>query len=176
MKVRLKFLLVILFCSLLLHAVSGSEESGFTVQTSQDTAQIGDIVKIKSTIPLKNSGCIYLFMTGPNLPEEGVPIEGDIRHAKIPYDKIYLSGVVFEKEWDTGLIIGGLEGGEYTIYISTIKQNAINPETGTYATSKITITDPKNSKKTETPLYLTCVFGSLIAAGLYLKKKNYQKI
>ncbi|MDD3406575.1 MAG: hypothetical protein PHP13_00665 [Methanomicrobium sp.] len=111
-------------------------------------------------------------MTGPGLSEKGVPVEGDIRHSRIPYDKVFLNGVTFDKDWDTGLIIGGLQEGEYTLYLSTIEQNALNPREGTYTTAKIKITDSGNKKNKESPIPLSVIIISVISAAAITAKNR----
>ena len=172
MKTGLKLTILLMLFVLFSNTAAAAEDSLFKIELSENSAEIGDIVHIKSVIPLKNSGYIFLFMTGPGLPKEGVPIEGDIRHSKFSYDKEYLSGSVFEKDWDTSLIIGGLEEGEYTIYISTKDQNALDPEEGTFASAKINITDTKNSKHNESPLSVFVIALSLILSALIATKKK----
>ncbi|MDD4127931.1 MAG: hypothetical protein PHV39_09655 [Methanomicrobium sp.] len=174
MRTDLKFIVFLLITAFFFQNVTAAENTSFSVEFSQDTAEIGDIVHIKSMIPMKNSGAVYLFMTGPGLPDEGVPIEGDIRHSRIPYDKVYISGSVFEKDWDTGLIIGGLDEGEYTLYISTKQQNALNPEKGTYAVAEIRISDTKNTEHKELPLHVYAVFISIFFAVIILRENRHK--
>ncbi|UUX93403.1 hypothetical protein [Methanoplanus endosymbiosus] len=168
--------LCILILAALLLAVSpvlAQATDSMTIESSQESAQIGDIVKFKGKAGAgMNTAPVYLFITGPDLPESGTTLEGDVRHARIPHHQIYSGGAEWDYSWDTGLVVGGLDEGIYKIHVTTLSDNEKALSSGNYAVTEIEITDPKGEKK-ESPSGIIYIISAPLIAGLIFLTRNY---
>jgi len=148
--------------------VSAQAADSMTIESSQATAQIGDIVKFKGKAGGDmNTASVYLFLTGPGLPEGGTTLEGDVRHARIPHHQIYSGGAEWDYSWDTGLVVGGLNEGLYKIHVTTLSDNEKALSSGDYAVTEIEVVDP-NGKKKESPAGIIYILSAPLIAGLVL--------
>lgn len=159
--------LILLALLLAVSPVSAQAADSMTIESSQESAQIGDIVKLKGKSGGDmNSASVYLFITGPDLPEGGTTLEGDLRHARIPHHQIYSGGAEWDYSWDTGLVVGGLDEGIYKIHVTTLSDNEKALSSGNYAVTEIEIIDP-NGKKNQSPAGIFIILIAPLIAGLF---------
>jgi hypothetical protein len=101
--------IVILFCLLLVTGVSAAETK---------TAYLGDMVTLSGSSP--GSDIVYLFMTGPNLPLNGVTLTninrradmGEFTTADVDPDGRWVY------KWYTNQLGGKIDTGTYTIWVT----------------------------------------------------------
>ncbi|WOF15545.1 hypothetical protein F1737_02025 [Methanoplanus sp. FWC-SCC4] len=173
---KIQTILLILLLGVVITSVQAAATTETTIEISQNTAEIGDIIAISGKVGGQSAPAVYLFMTGPDLPDKGTPLVGDVRNAKIPYHKIYLSGPGWDYNWDTGLIVGGLKDGTYTIYSSLNPGNLDGLREGEYSETKIKIIDVKEQKMQQSPLPIwLLIFAAVFSVFVINKcKKNYK--
>ncbi|ADN36897.1 hypothetical protein Mpet_2149 [Methanolacinia petrolearia DSM 11571] len=153
-------------------AAASASSDELTINVSSDVITIGDIVSIKGTVAGSDSKTIYIYLTGVDLPSKGTALVGDIRNGRLPYEQKYLSGPSWDYSWDTGLIIGGLEQGTYTIYVSTDDSGVDKLKEGTYVSKEVEIIDPSVATESS-PGEILLVIGSL--AGVFMLAKFYRR-
>ena len=110
----------ILCCGLLLlFVLTGAAAANGLIQT-----YIGD------TVPLSGycytSSTVYLFLTGPNLPSDGVAL-----------DNIYSRA-----DWDTGSLGGRLDAGTYTVWAVDGPNDLSNLNQAQYSTISVALGTP----------------------------------
>lgn len=159
---------IFILAAICLLAVAGAAVSAaddLTIEVTDDYITIGDIVPLKGTVSDARARVVYLYLTGGDLPDEGTALIGDIRSGRLPNEERYLAGPTWDYSWDTGLIVGGLDQGTYTIYVSTSNAGVDKLEEGDYASVEVYVNDP--SVPTESsPSQVFLLIGAL--AGIFL--------
>lgn len=170
-----KTILIIAVAALALLALAGTGSAAsdkLTIKTSGDAITIGDIVLINGTVSDNNARTVYLYLTGEDLPAKGTALVGDIRKGRLPYEERFLNGPSWDYSWDTGLIIGGLEQGTYTIYVSTDDSGVDKLEEGTYTSIDVDVIDPSLAAESS-PGQVLLLIGAL--AGVFMQTKYYRR-
>jgi hypothetical protein len=108
------------------------------------TASIGDAVQLSGMAP--GADVVYLFLTGPNLPSNGVRLE-DISAPVVTgipssFTQAAVSGDQWEYTWYTNTRGGTLDAGIYTIYVTTTPVGRNNLGNAVYSTIVVTLTRP----------------------------------
>ena len=129
-------------CILAITGTVSAASGDLTIQVSEKFITIGDIVTINGTVSDSKTRAVYLYLSGGDLPAEGTALIGDIRSGRLPRQEKYLSGPRWDYSWDTGLIVGGLDQGTYTIYVSDEKTTVNKLEEGSYASVEVEVYDP----------------------------------
>jgi hypothetical protein len=111
---------------------------------AQTTAAIGDPVRLSGMAP--GADVVYLFLTGPNLPSNGVRLE-DISAPVITgvpssFTQATVSGDQWEYTWYTNTQGGTLDPGIYTIYVTTTPVGRNNLGNAVYSTIAVMLTRP----------------------------------
>ncbi|OPY35902.1 MAG: PEGA domain protein [Methanoregula sp. PtaU1.Bin051] len=116
------------------------------------TAPLGDTVELSGYS--YGSMDVYLFLTGPNLPVNGAAIN-DITFpadqgglVRVPVD----STGRWSYDWATNAIIGGLDEGTYTVWVSTVQADRSRLRSGEYSTLSVTLRRPALALATTAPL------------------------
>lgn len=113
--------------------------AGITLESSAAAVTVGETVRFTGTCTGVNTAFVYLMMTGPGLPSTGSALEGAIG---TNHSIVQLNGISWDYRWDTGLVVGGLEPGAYTVYAATapVGTDALGREE--YAAVSLAIGDP----------------------------------
>lgn len=167
-----KIIILAALCILAATPMTVSAAGDLTIEASKDEITIGDIVSIKGTVSDSRTKAVYLYLTGGDLPDEGTALIGDIRSGRLPYEMKYLSGPSWDYSWDTGLIVGGLDQGTYTIYVSAKNNGVDKLEDGDYSSIDVYVNDPSiptESSPGQAVLLIGALAGVFILAGLYKK-------
>jgi hypothetical protein len=96
---------------------------------------------------------VYLFLTGPNLPENGVALHDITKRAdQGGFTKVSVDGDDrWTYTWHTGSINGRLDDGSYTVWVVSGPNDRSNLATADYRT--ITVTLGKPSIAVDTPVH-----------------------
>jgi hypothetical protein len=121
-------------------------------------AAIGDLVPLRGTAPGTES--VYLFLTGPNLPSNGVRLE-DVSSPVISGDpgtftRASVSRDQWEYNWYTNAG-GRLDAGTYTVYVVTTPVGRGDLDGAVYSTISVTLT---------TPVLIVAPTGSIIVRSI----------
>jgi hypothetical protein len=85
------------------------------------TGTIGDIIPLSGTAP--GVDVIYLFMTGPGVPQYGSRMDSSVSPVITgdpdTFTQVPVKGDRWNYSWQTGRVSGGLAPGPYTVYAST---------------------------------------------------------
>jgi hypothetical protein len=132
---KLSLLAPVFIAGMLFLAVSAAAYSG--IQTS-----MGDEVTISG---YATSGpYVYLFLTGPNLPENGVALHDITKRAdKGGFTRVSVDGDDhWTYTWHTGSINGRLDDGTYTIWVVSSANDRSNLATADFRTIAVTLGKP----------------------------------
>jgi len=131
-------------------------------------AALGDTIRLAGTA--YGGPYVYLFLTGPNLPQNGVALDD----VTLPADQGGLTRVSlddndrWEYDWDTHATGGRLDAGTYTIWISTIPAGRSQLISGEYRTLSVTLRSPGLSVAAPAPLGAISVYSSPSGASVML--------
>jgi hypothetical protein len=128
----------ILYCGLLLvFVLTGAAAANGSIQT-----YLGD------TVPLSGycytSSTVYLFLTGPNLPADGVALDNIYSRAdqggftEVSVD----SNDHWKYDWDTGSLGGRLDAGTYTVWAVDGPNDLSNLNQAQYSTISVALGTP----------------------------------
>lgn len=134
------FLLMIFLCSvLLIMPVSAAD--------SEMEAYLGDTIPIHGVSYVSDR--VYLFLTGPGLPANGVTLTDISQRA----DQGHFTIVVVESDqswslrWDTSRLSTSIDPGTYIVYVTTEPVDKANlGGSSTYQTLQVWLKDPQTSK------------------------------
>lgn len=133
---------IVFVSAVLLLALSGSAAAALDVA-------LGDTVPLAGSSP--SSRQVYLFLTGPNLPVNGVPLNDITKRA----DEGYFTRVDVDSndrwsyKWSTATVGGRLDAGTYTVWVVSSPSDRSNLAYADYRT--ITINLGKPSLMVNTP-------------------------
>ncbi|MFA5221131.1 MAG: PEGA domain-containing protein [Methanoregula sp.] len=125
--------------------------------TTGATASSGIQAYMGDTIPLSGysygSQSVYLFLTGPNLPANGVALDNIYARAdeghftQVDVD----SNDRWQYKWGTNVLGGGLDAGTYTIWVVNTPTDRSHLSEADYSTISVTFGNPGISLDTSTP-------------------------
>lgn len=123
----------LLFCILL----AGAASAAGSVQS-----YIGDTVKLSGYC--YTSPTVYLFLTGPNLPANGVALDNINNLAdQGGFTQVSVDGNNhWEYNWGTGSTGGRLDAGTYTVWVVDGPNSLANLNQAQYSTIAVTLTSP----------------------------------
>ena len=86
---------------------------------------------------------VYLFLTGPNLPENGVALN-DIskRSDQGGFTRVSVDGDRWTYTWNTGAINGRLDEGTYTVWVADVPNDRSRLMEADYQTISVTLGKP----------------------------------
>jgi hypothetical protein len=126
--------ITVLIMSVLLLAGSAAAYSG--IQTV-----MGDEVTISGAAT--SGPYVYLFLTGPNLPENGVALHDITKRADRGYfTKVSVDGDRWSYTWHTGSINGKLDEGTYTLWVVSGPNDRSRLAQADYRTISVTLGKP----------------------------------
>ncbi|HSQ93279.1 MAG TPA: hypothetical protein VLL74_03190 [Methanoregula sp.] len=93
---------------------------GLTIDAMPQDPHIGDTVTLSGTITGINTIAVYLFVTGPGLDPRGATLD----NLNIPTGRglfttapVNMENGSWSYAWDTSVILGSLNPGDYTIHV-----------------------------------------------------------
>lgn len=110
-------------------------------------AYMGDIVTISGVSYVSNT--IYLFLTGPGLPENGVMLTSPTRRAdQGEFNTVDVgSDQTWSMRWDTSRVSSFIEPGTYTVYATSEPVDKAHlGGSGSYKTLDVWLKDPQIPK------------------------------
>ena len=114
------------------------------------TAALGDMVTLSGMAP--GSDFVYLFLTGPNLPAEGVSLTNVNRPAsaggltRVDVDETGR----WTYKWYTGQLGGKLDAGAYTVWVTNTETDRLHISGSEYRTITVQLTPIGLSAETST--------------------------
>ena len=117
-----------------------------TVSAAGIQAYMGDTVPLSGYSPTSNY--VYLFLTGPNLPVNGVALNDITRRAdEGGFTKVSVDGMndMWSYNWHTGSVNGRLDEGTYTIWVVNGPNDRSNLQNAEYGTISVTLGTPSIS-------------------------------
>lgn len=145
-------------------------------------AYLGDTIPLSGYSP--TSPWVYLFLTGPNLPANGVALDNiNLRADEGGFTKVAVDGGndMWTYKWGTNSLGGRLDAGTYTIWVVDGPNDLSNLANADYATISVTLSSPALSIEThETPVVPPSLEvgsipddSSVSVDGQYLGKTTY---
>ena len=106
------------------------------------TVPLGDVVTLKGVAP--GSDSVYLFLTGPNLPSNGVKLD-NIRSPVVTWNpstftKVDVINDRWSYKWYTRTAGGVLDAGSYTVYAVTQPVGRSDLQYADYSTIPVSLT------------------------------------
>jgi len=121
---------------------------GFILMATGATATSGIQAYMGDTIPLTgysySSQSVYLFLTGPNLPVNGVALDNIYAQA----DEGHFTRVDVDSDghwqykWGTNALAGGLDAGTYTIWVVDTPNDRSHLAEADYSTISVSLGNP----------------------------------
>jgi len=167
---RWAYLVLVTAMLLVMAAPVAASDVTLTIHASPQTAHIGDTVTINGTVNGSPTIAVYLFVTGSGLDARGVTLD----NLNIPTGRgmfttapVQLSDGTWTYSWDTSVILGTLNPGNYTLYVLDSPSDRLRFVKADYATTDIQFL-PSENPMTETPLdpLLPVVAVGLVAIGV----------
>lgn len=133
--------LVCLFASLVVSPAAGYAYSQ-TTQTFE--GYLGDTIDLSG--PSYNSKEVYLFLTGPGLPDDGVTLTDTSKlAAQGQFTMVDVdSNQQWSVKWDTSRIENNIDPGTYTVYVVNAPVDKSNLAGHSYDTVSVYLKDPGN--------------------------------
>lgn len=106
-------------------------------------AYLGDTIPLSGYSP--TSPYVYLFLTGPNLPENGVALNNINRLAENGgFTQVAVDGGndMWTYKWGTNSLGGRLDAGTYTVWVVDSPNDRSNLANTNYATISVTLSEP----------------------------------
>lgn len=113
------------------------------VSAASYSAYAGDTIPLSGYSP--SSPWVYLFLTGPNLPENGVALNDITKLAEEGgFTKVATDGTdgYWSYNWHTGSVNGHLDNGAYTVWVANGPNDRSNLENAEYGTISVTLGTP----------------------------------
>jgi len=113
-----------------------------TVTASGSSTYLGNTVKLSGYS--YTSSTVYLFLTGPNLPANGVALDNINRRAdQGGFTEVDVDDHDhWEYDWGTSSLGGGLDAGTYTVWVVNSPNDRSHLGTAEYSTISITLGKP----------------------------------
>lgn len=166
--------LLLFLITVLLLAVPASGAVALTINASPQTAHIGDTIILNGTVGGSPTIAVFLFLTGDHLDTRGVALDNlnmPAGRGMFTTAPVRLADKSWTYTWDTSAIVGTLEPGKYTVYVSDRPVDRLRFASPEYATAEIEFLPPVRPAE-ETPLDpvlpvagLLCAAFLLVAAG-----------
>jgi hypothetical protein len=129
---------IILLCFFLLLFTAGY------VSAESRNGTIGDIIPLSGTAP--GVDVIYLFMTGPGVPQYGSRMDSSVSPVITgdpdTFTQVPVEGDQWNYSWQTGRVSGGLAPGLYNVYASTAPAAADALSGIPYSSTEIFLSQP----------------------------------
>lgn len=135
-----RILLVCLVIALTIPLITGADAS--------ITAELGDTLTLHGVSYTGSS--VYLFMTGPGLPENGVTLtDASLRADQGNFNRLDLdSNQQWTFRWDTSRIENQVKAGTYLVYVSTEPVDKAHlGGSNTYKTLEVYLTDTNKASR-----------------------------
>ena len=123
-----------------------------TVSAAGIQAYTGETVPLSGYSPTSNY--VYLFLTGPNLPVNGVALNDITKRAdEGGFTVVSVDGTNdrWSYNWHTGSVNGRLDEGTYTVWVVNGPNDRSNLQNAEYGTISVTLGSPTISIITQTP-------------------------
>jgi len=112
--------LPVLAAAVLLFTAPVAAAIGMTINATPQSPRIGDEVLLSGTVTGINTIAVYLYVTGPGLDPRGVALD----NLNIPAGQglfttapVNMENGTWTYVWDTGVILGTLRPGDYTVHV-----------------------------------------------------------
>lgn len=163
------FLLVIA-ALLTIAAPAAAAGVSLTINALPQQAHIGNTVTINGTVNGSSTIAVFLFVTGPGLDPRGVTLD----NLNVPTGRgmfttapVHLSDGSWTYSWDTSVILGTLQPGNYTLYVLDTPVDRLRSVRAEYASTEIEFL-PADTPAAETPLdpLLPVLAAGLVVVGI----------
>jgi hypothetical protein len=151
---------------------------GMTIDAKPVAPHVGDTVALSGTITGINTIAVYLFVTGPGLNPQGATLD----NLNIPTGRglfttapVNMANGSWSYSWDTSVILGTLEPGNYTVHVVASPVERMRFSEGESASVDVTFLPPRVTES-ETPLdpilpVAALGITSILFACAWLKRK-----
>ena len=121
--------------------------------TAALSVPLGDEIPLTGTST--GSQTLYLFLTGPNLPANGVRLSDGapvVTGSSSSFTRVYVqTDDTWRYDWDTSGLGGKIDVGSYVVYVVTEPAGKQDLSGKEYATLGVTLTEPYISVVTASP-------------------------
>ena len=134
--------------------VPGVMAGSVVVNAIPPVAHIGDVITINGSITGVNTIAVYLFVTGPGLDARGVTLENlNIAAGRGLFTTapVNMTDGKFSYQWDTSVILGNLQPGNYTLYVVSSPVDRLRYQKEDFAVTNIEFIQGSTTV-TESPL------------------------
>ena len=118
-----------------------------TINATPTIVHVGDVVSLSGTVSGIHTIAVYLFVTGPDLDSRGVTLENlniPAGHGLFTTAPVNMTDDSWHYSWDTSLIPGIMNPGNYTVYVVTSPVDRERFSSGEYASANITFLQPEH--------------------------------
>jgi len=140
----------LLFCILVIPV---SAENALTINATPQVIENGGTITFSGAVIGEKTIAVYLFIVGPGLDSRGVTLE----NLNIPAGRglfttapANLTDGKWSYVWDTSVIVGNLQTGNYTVYVVDSPVDRLRFQKENFGTTEITILP--SAQETESPL------------------------
>ncbi len=161
--------LLLFLTAVLLVAVPVSAVT-LTINASPQAAHIGDTLVLNGTVEGSTTIAVFLFLTGDNLDTHGVALDNlnmPAGRGMFTTAPVQLADKSWTYTWDTSAIVGTLEPGKYTVYVTDRPVDRLRFTRPDYAITEIEFLPPVRPVE-ETPLDPVLTVAGLICAAFLL--------
>ena len=145
---------VIFFGILLCILFTPVSAENVTITASPQQDHIGDVITLSGSVTGISTIAIYLFIIGPGLDTRGVTLENlNIAAGRGLFTTapVNMTNGSWTYRWDTSVILGTLEPGNYTVYAVSSPVDRFRFQKEGYSTAEIQFL-PGNESVTPVPL------------------------
>lgn len=149
-----------------------------TIDATPKDPYIGDIVTFSGTVTGIKTIAVYLFVTSPGLDPRGVTLD----NLNLPTGRglfttapVNMENGTWSYKWDTSVILGTLNPGEYTVHVVTSPVERMRFSEGESASVGVTFLPPRVTEP-ETPIdpvlpVAACGIAVIVFLGAGLKRE-----
>jgi hypothetical protein len=145
MRERFCFLVAVIFLFILGGSLAGAQT--VTINATPAVVHVGDTVSLRGTVSGIHTIAVYLFVIGPDLDSRGVTLENlniPAGHGLFTTAPVNMETGTWQYVWDTSVIPGAMNPGEYTVYVVTSPVDHERFNSGGYASADVTFLPPEN--------------------------------
>jgi hypothetical protein len=168
----------LLVAAVLVLAAPAAGAVGVTIDAIPKDLHIGEAVTLSGTVTGINTIAVYLFVTGPGLDPRGVALDNlniPAGRGLITTAPVNMGNGTWSYKWDTSVILGTLEPGNYTVHVVASPVERMRFNEGESASVGVTFLPPTETEP-ETPLdpvlpVAACGIAGMLFLGAMLKRE-----
>jgi hypothetical protein len=159
---------VFIALAIFLCAIPAAGALSVSINASQQSAHIGDMIVLNGNVSGIHTIAVYLFVTGPGLDPRGVTLE----NFNIPAGRglfttapVNMDTETWQYQWDTSVTLGEMRPGKYMVYVVSSPLDRQRFAPNEYAVTEINIL-PSEKPTTEIALSPFTTVAALVITGI----------